>query len=80
MNRFANPKSKMYILFYLLSFPIKKLSGLISLCIIPLECINSILSKNYNPIITTVFKENFFFFETKISSNDAPNKSITIKV
>ena len=51
-----------------------------SLCIIPLECINSILSKNYKPIITTVFNENFFRFYTNNSSNDKPSKSITINV
>lgn len=37
-------------------------------------------SRNYNPIITTDFRENFRFRLTKISSKDYPNKSITINV
>ena len=54
-------------------FPIKKLSGLTSLCIIYFECIYSNLSNICIPIIQLSFKENFLFLLINILFIDFPN-------
>ena len=58
-------------------FPIKKLSGFISLWIIFKLCKYSILSKNCNPIKQTVFNENLRLHILNNFSKLLPKSSIT---
>lgn len=79
LKHLANPKSIMNILSLVYSVPpIKKLSGLISLCMILSSCTFSILLIICIATMRTVFKSNCRLHEAKMSSRDGPNISITI--
>ncbi len=64
-NCLASPKSIKNIYPILSTNPVKKFSGLISLCIRLFECTNSILYKHCKPILRTVFKENLLSHASK---------------
>lgn len=74
---FANPKSIIYITCCYFWIPIRKLSGLISLCKNPFWWTNSILCNIWIAIIKTVFKVNFRLQYSNKSSRLGPKRSIT---
>lgn len=80
MNFEESPKSikKTRFLLNELGFPIKKFYGLISLCMYPLEWMNSIVSSIYIDSIRIVFKLNFLLHYMNLSSSDSPSNSIII--